>query len=118
MKKYLRSYSVVLPIAELLLAAGLILVPALVFFFRLKHAAHGSGHVLIHTGQFQTRVPSEGFFSFAFFRATAAAAKSIHSGTTLGKGLINHSANSQNCQTSRRCDLECIVSVELDLDIA
>jgi hypothetical protein len=45
MKKYLRSYSVVLPIAELLLAAGLILVPALVFFFRLKHAAHGSGHV-------------------------------------------------------------------------
>jgi len=68
---------VVLPIAELLLAAALILVPALVFFFRLKHAAHGSGHVLIHTGQFRTLVPFEGSFSFAFFRATAAAAKSI-----------------------------------------
>jgi hypothetical protein len=77
MKKYLRSFSVVLPIAEVLLAAGLILVPALVFFLRLKQAAHGSGHVLIHTGEFQTLVPSEGFLSFAFLRATAAAAKSL-----------------------------------------
>jgi len=73
MKKYLRSFSVVLPIGELLLSAGLILVLALVFFLRLKQAASGSGHV----GAFPAIVPSEGLLSFAFLRASAAAAKSI-----------------------------------------
>jgi hypothetical protein len=73
MKKYLRSFSVVLPIGELLLAAGLILVLALVFFLRLKQAASGSGHV----GEFQAIIPSEGLLSFAFLRAAAAAVKTI-----------------------------------------
>ena len=65
MKKRLLSFSVLLPIADLLVAAALVLVPALLFFFRLKHTAHGSGHVV------------ESFFSFAFFRAAAAAEKAI-----------------------------------------
>jgi len=64
-KKRLPSFSVLLPIADLLVAAALVLVPALLFFFRLRHTAHGSGRVF------------ESFFSFAFFHAAAAAEKAI-----------------------------------------
>jgi hypothetical protein len=62
---------------DILLWAVIVLAPALLFFFRLKHMAHGSGSVSLTSGDFQMTISSNHFLSVAFDRAGWSAQKSI-----------------------------------------
>jgi hypothetical protein len=74
-KKRLKSFAYLLPLLELLFGAATMLVPALPFFFRLKHAAHGTGSVLMSSGDMAMRIPSDRFLSVALDSAGRWAAK-------------------------------------------
>lgn len=69
MKKRLISFAYMLPIIELLFAAIIVLVPALLFFIRLKQMAHSSGSVSLGSGEIVLTIPSDRFLSVAFDRA-------------------------------------------------
>ena len=68
-KKRLKSFVYLLPLLELLFGAAATLVPALLFFFRLKQAAHGAGSLFLSSGDVLTMIPSDHFLSVAFDRA-------------------------------------------------
>jgi len=62
---------------DLLFWAVMVLAPALLFFVRLKHMAHGSGSVSLASGEFEMTISSDHFLSIAFDRAGWSAEKSI-----------------------------------------
>jgi hypothetical protein len=68
-KKRLTSFACILPLLELLFGAATMLVPALLFFFRLKRAAHGAGSVFLSFRDIVMTIPSDRFLSVAFDRA-------------------------------------------------
>jgi hypothetical protein len=69
-KKTVFRFSLLLPVLNLVFAGGLVLVPALVFYFRLKGMSHGAAGVMLQAGEFQLAIPSNNFFNFSFERAT------------------------------------------------
>jgi hypothetical protein len=73
----LSSFAYVLPIVELLFAAIIMLVPALLFFARLRQAAHGTGSVSLTFGEFVMTIPSDRFLHVAFDRAGLLAEKPL-----------------------------------------
>jgi hypothetical protein len=68
-KKRLSSFAYLLPLLELLFGAATMLVPALLFFFRLKQMAHGAGSVSLSSGDIVMTIPSDRFLAVAFDRA-------------------------------------------------
>jgi hypothetical protein len=68
-KKRLNSFAYLLPLLELLFGVATMLVPALLFFFRLKQMAHGAGGVSVSSGDIVLTIPSDRFLSVAFDRA-------------------------------------------------
>jgi hypothetical protein len=76
-KKLLTSFVLLLPIMEILVWAVVVLGPTLILFFRLKHAAQGSGSVSIMGADIQMSISSEHFLSVAFDHAGWAAEKAI-----------------------------------------
>ncbi|MCU1271675.1 MAG: hypothetical protein JWN74_2969 [Acidobacteriaceae bacterium] len=70
MKKSVFRFSLLLPILNLVFAAGLVFIPALLFYFRLKGLSHGASGVMLQAGEFQLAIPSNNFFNFSFQRAT------------------------------------------------
>jgi hypothetical protein len=74
-KKRLQSFAYLLPLLELLFAAVIVLVPALIFFLRLKRMVHGAGSVSLSTSDIVITIPSDHFFSVAFDRAAWRAEK-------------------------------------------
>ena len=69
MKKRLNSFAYLLPLLELLFGAATMLVPALLFFFRLKQMAHGAGSVSLSIRDIVMTIPSNRFLSVALDRA-------------------------------------------------
>ncbi len=51
------------------MATGLLVVPALTFYFRIKHAAHGAATVYIRAGEFTLPLRSSEFLSQGFMSA-------------------------------------------------
>jgi hypothetical protein len=68
-KKRLSSFAYLLPLLELLFGAATMLVPALLFLFRLKRMAHGAGSVSLSSGDIVMTIPSDRFLAVAFDRA-------------------------------------------------
>lgn len=68
MKNRLTSFAYLLPIIELLFVATIVIIPALLFFNRLKQMAHGSGSVSFASGEFAWTIPSDRFLPVAFER--------------------------------------------------
>ena len=66
MRKLPRSFAFWLPIANLILATALLVIPALTFYFRVKHAAHGADTVYLRAGEFTLRLRSSEFLSQGF----------------------------------------------------
>jgi hypothetical protein len=54
-----------------------VIVPTLLFFFRLKHVANGSSGVIVTFGDFQTLVPPNRFLAFSLDGVGLSAEKSI-----------------------------------------
>lgn len=77
MRNLVKSFSFWLPLGTLLLAAGVVILPALLFFFRLKHGANGADTISLQAGEFQFRLRSNEFLSESFIRATYSAKKLI-----------------------------------------
>ncbi len=69
MKKYFAQFALLLPLVTLVFWSAVILAPALLFFFSLKNAAHGSGSVSFATGEGQMTIPARSFLAVAFDRA-------------------------------------------------
>lgn len=69
-KKTVFKFSLLLPVLNLIFAGGLLFIPALLFYFRLKGAAHGAAVITLPAGEFQLTIPSNNFFYFSFQRAT------------------------------------------------
>jgi hypothetical protein len=99
-KKRLNLFAYLLPLLALLFGAVAMLVPALLFFFRLKQMAHGAGSVSLSSGDVVMTIPSDRFFSVALDRAgwwaekpatiLNAPAKFVESFVSL---LLGHKAN-------------------------
>jgi hypothetical protein len=68
-RKRLNSFAYLLPLLELLFGAATMLVPALLFFLRLKQVAHGAGSVSLSSGDMVMTIPSDHFLSVALDRA-------------------------------------------------
>jgi hypothetical protein len=77
MRKLAKSFSFWLPVGNLVLAVGLVVIPALLLFTRFKRAANGSDTIFIQTAEFQLRLRSNEFLSEAFVAATFSAKKLI-----------------------------------------
>jgi hypothetical protein len=68
-KNRFNSFTYLLPLLELLFGAATVLVPALLFFLRLRQMAHGAGGVSLSVGEFAMKIPSDRFLPVAFDRA-------------------------------------------------
>jgi len=77
MKKSLKSFTLLLPVISLLIAIGIIVVPALHFYYRLKPLAHGSEPITLRAGEFQMEIQPKELLPFSFQRATWWAEKPI-----------------------------------------
>ena len=66
MRKLPKSFAFWFPVANLILATGLLIVPALTFYFRIKHAAHGAATVYLRAGEFTLQLRSSEFLSQGF----------------------------------------------------
>jgi hypothetical protein len=76
-KKTVFRFSLLLPVLNLIFAGGLVLIPTLLFYFRLKGASHGLPVVTFQFGEFQVAIPSNHFLSFSFQRATSSSERLI-----------------------------------------
>ena len=90
-----------LPLLQLLFGAATMLAPALLFFFRLKQMAHGTGSASISYDDIVMTIPSDHFLAVAFDRAGWWAEKPITILNTPAKFveifvslLVAHKANS------------------------
>jgi hypothetical protein len=68
-KNRLRSFAYLLPIAELLAAGVIVVVPAVLSFIHFKHVAHGSASVSFESGDYVFTIPSDRFLAVGFERA-------------------------------------------------
>ena len=69
MNKRPNSFVYLLPLLELLFGAATMFVPALLFFFRLKHMAHGARSVSLSLRDIVMTIPSDRFLRVAIDRA-------------------------------------------------
>jgi len=65
MKRWPITFAIILPLAEIFVAAVILAVPALVVFLKLVSLAHGTGVAHMQFGQFSRTIPREDFVSFA-----------------------------------------------------
>jgi len=65
MKRWPITFAIILPLAEIFLAALILAVPALLVFLNLENLAHGTGVAHLQFGQFSQTIPREDFVSFA-----------------------------------------------------
>lgn len=77
MEKPLRSFAFVLPTLNLLLWLVVVVAPAVLFYSRLKHEAHGAKTVTIQTGDFVVTLQSNEFRSVAIQGAALRAEKPV-----------------------------------------
>jgi hypothetical protein len=77
MQKRRTSFAWLLPLVELSFWAMIAIVPALVFFFRLKQMAHGTGSVTLSSEEFAMTIRSDRFLAVAFDRAGWSAEKPL-----------------------------------------
>ena len=87
MRRLPRSVSFWLPVANIFFAAGLVVIPALLFFFRLKNAARGTGFVFLSAGEFQLKLTPNQFLSHAFISSTYRAERLLTTLNTSGSIL-------------------------------
>jgi hypothetical protein len=77
MKVSRASFSVLLPLFELVTWIVLIVVPATLVFLNLNQIAHGSPTAHIDSENFSANIPRQQFWSFAFSSATNSRAHAI-----------------------------------------
>jgi len=71
------SFTLLLPVIDLVFWAALVIVPTFIFFMRLKHAANGSHSVYLVFRTYQVNVPSNRFLPFSLDSVAPPAEKLI-----------------------------------------
>jgi len=77
MKRWPITFAIILPLAEIFVAALILAVPALLVYLNLVNRAHGTGVAHLGSGQSRETIPQADFVSFATLVASTETSKTL-----------------------------------------